>query len=694
MKADIGSIGVTAAFVASLLGCVFLVIGSMRRRPVIVATGHRFVPIVFGGAVLSVLAMQWALNTHDFSLQYVANNNARSTPRLYTIAGMWAALEGSILLWGLILAILTFAVWRKYRARRSDPLVAWATAVMLGTCTFFFGLMVGPANPFVKLLVPKADGRGPNPLLANHPLMAIHPPILYLGYVGFTVPFAFAIGAMATGRVGEGWLVETRRWTLIAWGALTVGIGLGAWWSYEVLGWGGYWGWDAVENASLLPWLTGTAYLHSVMVQERRGLLRVWNLSLLCATFCLTILGTFLTRSGVISSVHAFSNSSVGPWILGFFGVCVALTLGLIFWRGDRLRSTGTIDSPLSREGAFLANNVVFAAFAFVVLLGTIFPLLVEAWNNDRLSVGAPYFDALTRPIGLVLLFLMAVAPVLPWRMASGEVLADRLRWPIIAGVVVTAICVGLGLRGALTLLAYFLGAFAAGSATRQLVLATRAARSRGDSAIRGILGRANGGMIVHLGVIMIAVAIASSQSYSSNTELVLKPGQTKSFKGHTVELVRIRTEYQNVVPTTGSSGDTTAEKVVRKIAADVRIDGGRIDSPAVTRYASRGQAIPTPSVRTGFVRDLYVTLVQPPKTDGAAAVIGFYVQPMIVWMWIGLGLMAIGTLLALFPGRRRRPTSPTSVASHVDGSHEALDGTASTPNRPGATDELLGARS
>ncbi len=670
MRADLGSIGVTTAFAASLLGCLFLVFGLVRGKPVIVASGHRFVPIVTAGAVLSVVAMQWALLSHDYSLAYVAANNARSTPLLYTIAGMWAALEGSILLWGLILAGLTFAVFTKYRARRSDPLVGWATAVMLGTCTFFFALMVGPANPFTQLALAPANGRGPNPLLANHPLMAIHPPILYLGYVGFTVPFAFAIAAMATGRMGEGWLVETRRWTLIAWGALTVGIGLGAWWSYEVLGWGGYWGWDAVENASLLPWLTGTAYVHSVMVQERRGLLRVWNLSLLCATFCLTILGTFLTRSGVISSVHAFSNSQIGPWILTFFGLCVALTLGLIFWRGDELRSTGTIDSPLSREGAFLANNVVFAAFAFVVLLGTIFPLLVEAWNGDRLSVGAPYFDTLTTPIGLVLLFLMAVAPVLPWRKASGEVLSHRLQWPLVFGVVVTVACVVGGLRGVSTLLALFLGAFASGSALRQLVLATRAARARGDSRLRGILGRANGGMVVHLGVILIAVAIACSQAYSSNTEFVLKAGQTKTFKGHTVQLVGVRTEFIDVARTGGISANPDPQTVVGKIIADVRIDGGRIDRPAITRFAERGQAVPTPSVRTGFIRDLYVTLVQPPAADGGTAVIGFYVQPMIVWLWIGLGLMGIGTLLALFPGRRRRTTSPTSV---VDGSHEAI---------------------
>ena len=278
--------------------------------------------------------------------------------------------------------------------------------------------------------------------------MAFHPPILYLGYVGFTVPFAFAMGALVTGRVGEGWLLATRRWTVMAWGLLTLGVMLGAWWSYETLGWGGYWGWDPVENVSLLPWLTGTAFIHSVMVQERRGMLRVWNLSLVIATFSLTILGTFITRSGVLESVHAFVESGIGPWFLTFFGLIVVVSLGLIAWRGDELRAPGQIDSPLSREGAFLMNNVVFAAFAFVVLLGTIFPLIVEAFDGRTLTVGSPYFERMTMPIGFVLLFLMAMAPVLPWRKASTGVLSDRLIWPAWAGVGVILLSVLVGARG------------------------------------------------------------------------------------------------------------------------------------------------------------------------------------------------------------------------------------------------------
>src|SRR5690606_36048179 len=272
---------------------------------------------------------------------------------------------------------------------------------------------------------------------------------------------------------------------------------LGAWWSYEVLNWGGYWGWDPVENASLLPWLTGTAFLHSVMVQERRGMLRVWNLSLVCATFSLTVLGTFLTRSGVVSSVHAFSEGGVGPWLLTFFGLSVLVVLGLVGWRADRLRAPGRMDSPISREGAFLANNVLFAGFAFVVLLGTVFPLIVEAVNDDALSVGPPYFDRMSIPIGLALLFLMAIAPVLPWRKASTEVLSQRLMWPAWIGALTLFLVVAFGARGWAPILAFGLGGFAGGAALRQIVLATR------RHGWRGFVGRTNGGMIVHVGVVI-----------------------------------------------------------------------------------------------------------------------------------------------------------------------------------------------
>jgi cytochrome c-type biogenesis protein CcmF len=507
---------------------------------------------------------------------------------------------------------------------------------------FFFGLMLGPANPFRHVSGPiAADGPGPNPLLQNHPLMAFHPPMLYLGYVGFTVPFSFAVAALVTGRMGEGWLVETRRWTLFAWGFLTLGIVLGAWWSYEVLGWGGYWAWDPVENASFLPWLTATAYLHSVMVQERRGMLRVWNLSLLLATFSLTILGTFLTRSGVLDSVHSFTESPIGPAILGFFAFTVAVGVGLIGWRGDKLRSPGTIDSPVSREGFFLANNLLFAAFAFVVLLGTVFPLVLEAVNGSRISVGRPYFDRMTMPIALALLFLMAVAPALPWRKASGELLRTRLQWPAWAGGLTIVVCVLAGLRGLAPLVAFGLGGFAAGAAVRQLVLSAR------RQGWRGLVGRANGGMIVHIGVVVVAVAFAASSSYSHRAEFRMTPGKTAQLAGHTITYEGTRTVRH---------GNRTAIEVA------VRIDGGRVYRPALSTFPFATQAIGTPSVRTGLAEDVYLTLVVAPPAADASAVIGVIVRPLMLWLWLGGALMAVGTLMAAVPGRRRRPTTPANA--------------------------------
>ena len=433
LNGALGRAGLVLSLAAATFGAMSTIYGIRRHDARTLRMGPRYAILCVVGAVLAFAMMERALITRDYSLAYVQQVGSNATPALYNVTAIWSALEGSILLWVLILSGFTAAVGYRFRKRSTDPLVGWALVVMFVVMAFFFLLSFGPADPFASA-IPTADGPGPNPLLQNHVLVLFHPPILYLGYVGFTVPFAFAIAALITGRVGEGWLMETRRWALFAWAFLTIGILLGGWWSYEVLGWSGVWGWDPVENASFLPWLTGTAYIHSVLVQERRGMLRVWNLSLLVATFSLTILGTFLTRSGVLNSVHAFGDGPVGNYLLAFFGIVVAVSLVLIGWRGDRLRSPGAIDSPLSREGAFLANNVLFTVFAFVVLLGTVFPLLVEALQDRRTVVGPPYFDRLSMPIGISLLFLMAIAPALPWRKASGSLLRDRLFWPAWGG--------------------------------------------------------------------------------------------------------------------------------------------------------------------------------------------------------------------------------------------------------------------
>jgi cytochrome c-type biogenesis protein CcmF len=638
-----GEGAVLLAFVASIAGAITMIVGIRKQRPSLLRAGRSYVWIVLLGAVLATGAMEHALITRDFKLLYVDNNDSTTTPLIYRITAMWSALQGSILLWALILSLYIAAIAIHFRRRIEDELFGWALTVCFGIAAFFFGLMLTASNPFTTVAVAPLNGPGPDPLLQNNVLVAFHPPLIYLGLVGMTVPFAFAVASLITGRVGEGWMVETRRWTLFAWAFLSGGLVLGAWWSYQVLGWGGYWAWDPVENAVFLPWLTATAYLHSVMVQERRGMLRVWNISLVLSTFSLTVLCTFLTRSGVLASVHSFDNTGIGPELLTFFGITVGGAIALLAWRGDRLRSPGAIDSPISREGAFLANNLLFGAFAVVVLLGTVFPLIVQAFNGSTITVGSPYFDTLSMPIVVCLLFLMAVAPVLPWRKASGELLRHRLTWPAIAAVATLVLCVVLGIRGLNPLLAFGLGAFAAASALRQLVLATR------RQGIGGFVGRANGGMIVHLGIVMIAVAFAASHSYQHQTQLNLQPGQTASFQGHKFKFIGMRND-------SGANHNG--------VGALVRVDGGRVYEPEVNDYeASDNETVPTPSIRSTPTEDIYLTLAQVPAKDGDTVGIGVIIEPLVSWIWAG-GLVVVGgSALAAFPGRRRRrPTQPVSA--------------------------------
>jgi cytochrome c-type biogenesis protein CcmF len=651
VNATVGYSAVIFALAGALIGAATLVVGLIRKKETLLRSGRTYTWVILLGAVIATVALQHALITRDFSLQYVSNNDSLATPLLFRITAMWSNLAGSILLWGLVLSGYLAAVAVHFRRRAVDPLVGWATAIGYVVAAFFFGLMATVSNPFSRVHgVTPTDGPGPDPLLQNHILVAFHPPMLYLGLVGFTVPFAFACASLITGRVGEGWLIETRRWTLFAWAFLTAGVILGAWWSYEVLGWGGYWAWDPVENAAFIPWLTATAYLHSVMVQERRGMLRVWNLSLVVATFSLTVLATFLTRSGVLESVHSFNNTGIGAALLTFFGLVVAGGIGLIAWRGDRLRSPGAIDSPVSREGAFLANNLLFGAFALVVLLGTVFPLVAQALNGSQITVGAPYFDRMTLPIVVCLLFIMAVAPVLPWRKASAELLRKRLLWPACTAVAVLVACVAAGVRGFDPLLAFGLGAFAGGSALRQLAIASR------RQGWRGFVGRANGGMIAHVGVVIIAVAFAASHSFSHQTQLTLSQGQTARFDGHSFTFLGMKT----------MSGSTHSA-----VEALVRVDGGKVYGPAISDYPFASEEIGTPSVRSRPAGDVYLTLASTPAKPGAPVVIGVIVEPLVMWIWVGGGVIIAGSALAAWPGRRRR--RPTDAVGAPVAGHEPV---------------------
>ena len=638
------------AFAGALGGVAFQLRALRTKRP---SFAIPFAVLALLGIAGAVGVMQYALITHDFALAYVAENNATFTPLLYSITGMWSALEGSLLLWSLLLAAITLGVLFYYRREKTDAVVGWAAVVLFGVGAFFSGLMMFPADPFLHNPAHVLQGQGPNALLQDNPLVAAHPPLLYLGFVGFTVPFAFAIAMLITGRVHERWPLEQRRWTVLAWGALSVGIILGAWWSYQVLGWGGFWGWDPVENAALLPWLTATAYIHSVIVQDRRGLFRVWNLSLAISTFALTVLGTFFTRSGVLESVHSFSSSTLGPLLIGLFFFTVALGVGLLAWRGDALRSAVGVDQPFSREGLFVANNILFVGFAVVVLLGTVFPLLYEAVNGTQVTVGTPYFATIAAPLSVALLALMALAPLVSWRSASREVLWNRIRLVAWASLAVVALLATLGVRHLAVLVAVFFAAAAAGSALRTLWGVLVAARRRGRL-LGALRAPTTGGMVVHLGIVVLAIGIVVSTSYTQRSEVTLASGQSTvvdsqfvTFKGFHVVKDPLETATQLAV----------------------EVDGHSL-FPAVTTFNGRATTVGTPAIDSNLLRDVYVTFdavggngttsgaqVQNNLPSGSV-VLGVTVEPLLAWLWIGGLMVGLGAGVSFL--RRRHVEEPT----------------------------------
>ncbi|WP_420438653.1 heme lyase CcmF/NrfE family subunit [Candidatus Poriferisodalis sp.] len=661
MIAVLGTLGVAVGLVSALGGAGTLVAARVLDQPERCRQALAWIAAMAAGCALAVGAMEFALLSDDFSLAYVARNSTIATPLIYKIATLWGALEGSILLWALVLCgYVSAAAWR-FRGRTADPTVAWALAVMLIVCVFFFALLAGPANPFATLADPPPDGGGLNPLLRNHPLMAIHPVMLYLGYVGFTVPFGFAVAALVTGKFDSHWLADTRRWTLVAWGSLGAGILLGAWWSYEVLGWGGYWAWDPVENASLLPWLTATAFVHSLITQQRRQMLRVWNLSLLIITFALTIFGTFLTRSGVLESVHEFSESSLGPILLGFFAAIVVTGVVLVAWRGEALRNPASLRSIWSREGSFLGNNLIFAVAAFVVMLGTVFPLLAEAVSQERLAVGRPYFDRMLAPVGIALLGLMALSPALNWRGTPAELRSKRLLWPAAAGALTMVVSVSAGAHGLWQVLALGLGGFVIGSAVRLLWLGVR------RNGWRGLLGRTGGGMIAHIGVGVIAFGFIASSAYGSEGEFTLSPGESGVVAGHQVTYLGL------------TDGISDGNRVVR---VRVDVEGRGVFEPAVTRFAEFGQPISTPSVATSLIDDVYLSLASIPDEGSDEVALRVLIKPLVAWMWLGGAVLVLGIAAALVPIRigardrvRRRASSAVgatgSAGVHADDHHD-----------------------
>lgn len=649
-------IGFDALLVAlgvAIFGAISLFVGASRQREDLVRSGRLAVYAVFALCTISTLAMIYALVSHDFSVAYVAQVGSRATPLFYTVISLWGALEGSILFWMWVLSMLSALVVYQHRAR-PGMLVPYAGGVLLVTSIFFLILLVGPSNPFGLVSPVPPDGPGPNPLLQNHPLMAVHPPLLYLGYVGMTVPFAFAVGAVMSGEiVQDDWIRLTRRWTLIAWAFLAAAIVAGMWWSYEVLGWGGYWAWDPVENASFMPWLTATAYLHSVMVQERRGLLKLWNLNLIVATFVLTILGTFLTRSGVLTSVHAFTTGTIGYYFLGFIAVVLIAAFALVAGNSDRLKATGTLDAAVSRESVFLLNNLLLTAFTITVLVGTLFPLVAEAVRGVKVSVGEPFFNKMTLPICAALLFLMGVGPALPWRRASAEVVKRQLLPPTIAAVLAAVGTVAIGARSAYAVAAFAFAAFALVANLREFTDGAAARRrAHGESpllALGRLVGanrRRYGGYIAHIGVIAMTLGIAASSTFRHEREATLKKGESMVVGDFTLRLDDVygREEPQRSV----LAAAVTVQKGGRTV--------GQLE-PRMNFYPTSDQPVPTPSVRSRPSGDLYLNLMAFAQ-DGSNATIRAIVEPLVPWIWAGGFIVCLGALVSAWPARKRAPVA------------------------------------
>ncbi len=561
MTAGFGSAALALAFLTAIFAAVAALVGRDGNRRW-VDISRRAVYGLFALLTLCVVLIEVAFATDNFSFNIVQQHSSIETPAFYKLAAMWSSQEGSLLLWAWVLSIAASLALYATRSKLRE-IVPYATAVMAGIAAFFTGLMLfaGGVNPFAKLSPAPADGIGLNPLL-QHPSMMIHPPMLYSGYVAFTIPFAFAVGALITRRLDAAWIRSTRRFALIAWALLGFGLLLGARWSYTELGWGGYWAWDPVENAALMPWLMGTAFLHSIMVQEKRGMLKVWNACLIVATFSLALLGTFLVRSGVLQSIHAFGDSTVGPYILGLIAVVLVGSTALIVSRLDDLRSEKRIDSLASRESVFLVNNFLLVALCAAIFWGTFFPLISELFTGDKASLAAPWFDRYTTPLAIVLVLFTGIGPLLAWRRISWE---SAKRVFFVPAIVAAVAAVGLALFSdagsrpwALALFAF--AAFALTGLAQEFWRGAAARRSLSGGSMPAALvaivarnRRRYGGYIIHAGVAVLLIGIAASSSFQTNRDVRLRPGESTVVDGRTVTYVRPTARVDRLAFTAGA---------------------------------------------------------------------------------------------------------------------------------------------
>jgi cytochrome c-type biogenesis protein CcmF len=657
---NIGALSILLAFCFAIYAVIGSVAGKIKKNAFLVVSAERAVYSVW--ILLSIASglLIYSLIIGDFRLGYVAAHTDAGMPNIYKFTAWWGGQEGSLLLWAWILAtysaVVVFMNRRKFR-----DMMPWVTAVLMSTETFFLILISFVLSPFAVLIAGRGNivegmGRGLNPLL-QYWTMVIHPPMLYLGYVGFTVPFAFAMGSLITKQPGESWIHTTRRWTIVTWLFQSTGILLGQGWAYAVLGWGGYWAWDPVENASLLPWITATAFLHSVMMQEKKGMMKVWNMVLISATFFLCIFGTFLTRSGVVSSVHAFAQSSIGTYFVTFLAIGLAGTIYLILDRLPYLKSEARLESVVSRESSFMFNNLILLASCFAVLWGTLFPVISEAVTGEKISVDAPFFNRINVPIAFGLMLLTGIGPLIAWRRSSMESLRRAFFWPSISGVALMAVLAFFGVyEHPYALVSFGLCMFVTTTIFSEFWKGASAIRAKSGT---GLLAaavelthrntRRYGGYLVHMGIVFMFIGYTGA-AFNKDVTKEVAPGQSFDIGRYTIRAAEVQqTENDNYAS--------------QKLIAEVSLGGKSLGTlePEHRFYKSSQQPTSEVAIRRRLNEDLYINFAGP-STDNTKAVVQAYVFPLVSWIWIGFWVLAMGTLVCLIPSKIRLSYARTQV--------------------------------
>ncbi len=656
---NLGSLAILLAFCVAVYAVLASVVGRIKHKPFLVVSGERAVYSIWALITLATALLVYAIMTGDFRFAYVAEHSNKAMPLFYKFTALWGGQEGSLLFWSWLLstyaAVVAFTNRRKHR-----DFMPYVLGVLGTVQTFFLILNNFVANPFQmlaqdKLIVAVPDGNGLSPLL-QYPAMAIHPPMLYLGYVGFAVPFAFAIGSLITRQPGEAWIHTTRRWTLVTWLFQSCGVMLGAAWAYHVLGWGGYWGWDPVENASLLPWLSGTAFLHSVMMQEKKGMMKVWNMVLVSATFFLCILGTFLTRSGVVQSVHAFARSEIGKYFVSFLALGIAATTYLILDRLEYLKSESQLESVVSRESSFLFNNLILLASCFAVLWGTLFPVISEYATGDKISLDADWYNRLMVPIGLFLLFLTGVGPLFAWRRTSVDSLRRNFQWPGIASLVLVGALFAAGVRHFYALISFGFCLFVALTVIIEFYKGGKSIAAKNEmNLVRAMIElthrntRRYGGYLVHMGIVLMFIGF-TGHAFNQSEVKELNNGDTMRVGSYDLKMVNLQQ---------GGNSNYEWHRATMRVTKNGEFLG--FLEPEKRFYIASKQGTSEVGIRQRPNEDLYLNFAGM-SDDNQRAVIQAYVFPLVSWIWVG-GLVLIGgTFICLVPSKIKLQYARTEV--------------------------------